>query len=126
MLSAAALDQARQIAEAHMPDTLERQLSGAWTPDAEGGGSYGPGSTETMPCRLGTPSREMERLIAEQTIDPTSLPLSFPVGRTLSPQNRVRITSARFGTAVTYELTSVEGLHSYSVEGKATVRKVGP
>ena len=126
MIAAAALDQARQIAEAHMPDTLERQIPGTYTPDAEGGGSYGPSTSETMPCRLGTPSREMERLIAEQTIDPTSLPLAFPVGRTLSPQDRVRITSARFGTVQTYELTSVEGLHSYSVEGKATVRKVGP
>ena len=122
----ASLDQARRIAEAHMPDTLERQIQGTYTPDAEGGGSYGPSATETMPCRLGTPSREMERLIAEQTIDPTSLPLSFPVDRTLSANDRVRITSARFGTAATYELTSVEGLHSYSVEGKATVRKVSP
>lgn len=109
-----------------MPDTLERQIPGTYTPDAEGGGSYGPSTTETMPCRLGVPSEEMERLIAEQTIDPTSLPLAFPVGRTLSPQDRVRITLARFGTVATYELTDVAGLHSYSVEGKATVRKVGP
>ena len=126
MIPAAAIAQARTIAEAHMPDRAEWLITTPGADDNEGGTLPGTTTVETSVCRLGVPTREMERLIAEQVLDPTSMPLSFPVNQTRSANDRVRITSARHGTVATYELTSVEGRHSYSVEGKATVRKVGP
>ena len=126
VLPASALDTARSLSEAHMPDTCTRTIPGAWVDDGEGGGVYGEPTTESFPCRTARPGSDPdERLVAEQMTDPAVEVMRFPLSAALSADETVTITRARDGSAQAYDVVNVLPLTTYDADRKAVIRKTG-
>lgn len=127
LFPAGSLATLRTTSEANMPDTCRRTIPGGWVDDGEGGGHYGEPTYETFHCRTARPTTdEVERLVAEQMMDPQTLVLRFPVDRALHADETVEITRGADGATATYDVRSVLPLGSYDTERKAVIRKVGP
>jgi hypothetical protein len=127
LFPAGSLALARRTSEHNMPDECTRTIPGAWTDDGEGGGHYGEPAFETFRCRAARPAgTEVERLVAEQMMDPSTLVLRYPLAQALRAGETVQVTRAADGSTETYEVKSVEPLGSYDVERKAVIRKVAP
>lgn len=123
----AAIDFARTLNEANLPDTCTVSVPGEWIPDNEGGGTFGPGTTYSFPCRTWPlSSKEMEALVAEQIREPGLEGLAMPFGQPLPNDATVTVTKGETGEAVRYDVRGRVPDPTFAMMSRAIIRRAHP
>jgi hypothetical protein len=119
-----AIDFARALNEANLPDTAVVSVPGGFVPNLEGGGAYTSPTTFTFPCRTWPLSpREIEAMVAEQLREPGLEGLAMPVGQALPADATLTVTRGETGAVTAYEVKARVPDPTYAMTSRAIIKR---